>query len=67
MQCYNFQKEIGILKLILIRQKGVFVLYLSKSSCVVKLAEHNVRSDFDTVDFVTLKTELMHVLLLLQV
>jgi len=44
-----------------------FVIFLCKSSCVVKLAAHNVRSDFNTVDFITLKTELMHVLLLLQV
>ena len=38
-----------------------------KSGCVVKLTPHNVRSDFDTVDFITHKTELMHVMLLLLV
>jgi hypothetical protein len=48
-------------------ERCFFVIYLSKSSCVVKLGPHNVRSDFDTVDFITHKTELMHVLLLLQV
>lgn len=46
-----------------VEQKGVFVIALRKSSCVVKMAPHNVRSDFDIFDFITLKTELMQVLL----